>query len=742
MTFARLLAKSSKTPDSPREAETLPGHLNSVLTAAETMLQVAGSNLLFSTGLSRSVSESELRLTLLLAAVLHDLGKANSHFQEAVLHGTTQALRHDWLSAWLLAGNADLNRWLFNELPGHCRNAVIAAVLGHHLKLKDGSDLTWRPGNAKPLTVLTSHADFAACLELARNGLGLDEPPKLSPVTLANTDNRPLAALKDWLLDLPDTQETQSRFVALIKALLISADAVGSALPRQNTDVATWVTKVLSRVCSADDLHGIAQTRLGSNQPREFQRQVAGAANRVAFVRAGCGTGKTVAAYLWAASHGAGHKVFFCYPTTGTATEGFRDYVHNSASSREAVLLHSRSEADLERILEDSTEDVTHQAARFDSLAAWDRQMFVCTADAVLGIIQNNYRPLCALPALVNAAFVFDEIHLYNDAMFGALLRFLDAFRGTSILLMTASLPATRLRAIEETLVDAGSELHTVHGPPELEAIQRYEIARPRTHAPWPEVDEVLGRCGKVLWVANTVRRATDFAKQAESRRPVLYHSRFRYADRLAKHEAVMDGFGNTGGVLAITTQVCEVSLDISADLLVTDLAPIPSLIQRMGRLNRRARPEPGMAIVIEPPTPLPYSEDEFAGAREWVGFLAGGPRSQADLAAAFQRLAPELPADACESAWLDGWFRSSPASLRGLENTIAVIREEDRPQCVTDGGRPNLKAITRLSIPMPIGPVAAELNQWERLGPALVAPVGRIDYSEQWGGTWAKPKK
>ena len=46
MTFARLLAKSSKTPDSPREAETLPGHLNSVLTAAETMLQVAGSNLL------------------------------------------------------------------------------------------------------------------------------------------------------------------------------------------------------------------------------------------------------------------------------------------------------------------------------------------------------------------------------------------------------------------------------------------------------------------------------------------------------------------------------------------------------------------------------------------------------------------------------------------------------------------------------------------------------------------------
>lgn len=744
MTFARLLAKSSKTPDSPREAETLPGHLGSVFTAAETILQVAGSNLLFSTGLSRSVSESELRLTLLLAAVLHDLGKANSHFQEAVLHGTPQALRHDWLSAWLLAGNADLNRWLFNELPGHWRDAVIAAVLGHHLKLKDGSDLTWRPGNAKPLTVLASHPDFAACLELARSRLGLDEPPRLSPMTMESTESRPLAKLKDWLLDLPDTQETQSRFVALIKALLISADAVGSALPKQNTDVAAWVTKVLSRVCSADDLYGIAQTRLGSDQPREFQRQVAGTANRVAFVRAGCGTGKTVAAYLWTASHAAGRKVFFCYPTTGTATEGFRDYVHKSASSREAVLLHSRSEVDLEDLLEDRSADAMEQAARFESLAGMDAALVVCTADQVLGLIQNYRRPLFTFPAIATGAFVFDEVHQYDDRLFGALLRFIRAFPGTPLLLMTASLPSARLAALQEAVAATGIQLETITGPEELETLPRYELTLPVDEPPLEDIGRTLEHGGKVLWVSNIVPRAVKFWQQAQPRSPLLYHSRFRYCDRLEKHRAVIDRFKADGGVLAVTTQVCEVSLDISADLLVSDLAPIPALIQRLGRLNRRAQAgTPACrAVFLEPETEMPYGKDEFnrPAVTRWLSALAGRPVSQRDLAAEFEKLDSALPPDAVKSAWLDFGPLSFQVPLREGDHSVQALLPSDAPHCKDDKGRPRMPEVVRRSLPMPLGrQVSAEIGGWERIGSAFVVPEGYIDYSKETGGTWAR---
>ena len=49
--------------------------------------------------------------------------------------------------------------------------------------------------------------------------------------------------------------------------------------------------------------------------------------------------------------------------------------------------------------------------------------------------MQNNKRGLFAWPALAQSAFVFDEIHAYDDRLFGALLRFLRDLPGLPALL-------------------------------------------------------------------------------------------------------------------------------------------------------------------------------------------------------------------------------------------------------------------------------------------------------------------
>jgi len=72
-----------------------------------------------------------------------------------------------------------------------------------------------------------------------------------------------------------------------------------------------------------------------------------------------------------------------------------------------------------------------------------------------------------------------------------------------------------------------------------------------------------------------------------------LFHSRFTVRDKEEKMRLVNE---ISSGIL-VATQVVEVSLDIDYDTLYTEVAPIDSLIQRFGRVNRRGMKE-GRAYV------------------------------------------------------------------------------------------------------------------------------------------------
>lgn len=76
---------------------------------------------------------------------------------------------------------------------------------------------------------------------------------------------------------------------------------------------------------------------------------------------------------------------------------------------------------------------------------------------------------------------------------------------------------------------------------------------------------------------------------------PALHHSRFAAEDRRLLDDAVEVAIGkdasrSTGGLVVIGTQTLEQSLDIDADLLISDLCPVDVLLQRIGRLHRHTR--------------------------------------------------------------------------------------------------------------------------------------------------------
>ena len=72
-----------------------------------------------------------------------------------------------------------------------------------------------------------------------------------------------------------------------------------------------------------------------------------------------------------------------------------------------------------------------------------------------------------------------------------------------------------------------------------------------------------------------------------------LHHSRFARGDRRLLDSAVEQRLGKNrspGGCVVVGTQTLEQSLDIDADLLITDLCPVDVLLQRIGRLHRHDR--------------------------------------------------------------------------------------------------------------------------------------------------------
>jgi CRISPR-associated endonuclease/helicase Cas3 len=801
--FKRLLAKSlvKKAEDQSDQdyvqvkgAATFTGHVGAVLTGAEMLAVGLGETMRQQLGL-REVGPDRLKNTIKLGAYLHDWGKANQHFQEMVYlksgvvekekkqkiqrawkeHGNQQLIRHEFVSGILALQVPDFREWLRTEFSEEELILAVWAAIGHHLKAgvdakeKESHKITTLPdGAGSELEIYTGHSDFQAVLRLGSQKLGLPEAiPKVATSDWAKED------LQDHLLNLQNqfrqvaqglTFEDQV-MVGAIKATVIAADLAGSSVPLIQENLRDWISNALSLTLNQEELQKLVHQRLGNHSLRPFQQQIAATPHRVTLVKAGCGTGKTIGAYAWAQQWAVGKRLFFSYPTTGTATQGYLDYANDSPI--ESLLMHSRADMDRELLFTQEGDDAEGIPARLQAFQTWRKKLVVCTVDSILGLIQNNRRPLFAWPALVQSAFVFDEVHAYDKSLFGALLQFLKVFRGAPILLMSASFTPGQLQAIQQVMEEIGEPLRNpIEGPQELEQLKRYQLETVEVEGDpvqsdriWAEVKQAVQSGQKVLWVTNSVSTCIDIyhlAKEnlSELKQPILiYHSRFRYKDRVGKHQDVIKSFAESGPVLAITTQVCEMSLNLSADLLISAMAPAAALIQRLGRLNRRMKNEDEgsrLALFYEWDKSQPYNPRELSTGIALLEYLKEySTVSQADLATAAAQLDHEMPQQV-SSIWIEGNWCTYPNFLREGGYTITVLLGEDeaaiwqaaqqRQQNAIANGHPlsRMQAFMQeaqaWAIPIRIPDKTIEWLRWRRRGFYPVTELGYITYSEEEG--------
>ena len=524
---------------------------------------------------------TRLRVKALLACALHDIGKGTIDFQAYIRGQKKKAYPHALASLpfILLAEGclADYYGWERHRLE------ATAAVLTHHSPL---SPQLYK-GSEKPpdyvLDLLPKLLGAIWALLDSHGVKGLPEVETFWKTVHPFLKNSPAGLLDDASFRFDSERQTLRGILqslptedfAQIKTVLHLADWLSSAKIRQAAVL------FLRGANSAVEAH---MRKLGAPL-HDFQRQAQQASRAdVLWLRAPTGTGKTEALLLWA---GNTDRLLYLLPTQATTNAMWRR-LRRIYGDDAVALAHGRASY----VLREESDEDPLDARLFGSVFA--KPVTVATLDQYLlahlhGRHWEERRTLAR-----RATLVLDEVHAYEPYTLGLLLEVLRREPPRRLALASATLPDPLLRFFPSgDLVEAEPEFWA-------RCRHRLELHEGTLLEHGLGVALEFARQGKsVLVVANTVRDAQSLYRRLRDRSEwphrALLHSRFIFRDRVMKESWVENP---KPGVIVITTQVVEVSLDISYDVLITEVAPVDALVQRMGRVNRRGESKPAPVVI------------------------------------------------------------------------------------------------------------------------------------------------
>ena len=562
-----------------------------------------------------------LRVKVLLACAFHDIGKATKSFQEYMKAALTLAQAEERAAP---SEELDRLRGMVKQkksrafphalasfpfvflaeafLRGHYdwgeRDYVAAAaVLSHHSPL--GPEL-YKGYRESPL-VFEFEEEESKLKEILREVWGLlsNYNVKIPSIESYWNNVRILsknpASLLDKSMQFKDGNHTLRGILqrlpvqdfAQVKAMLHLADWLASAKKTSSSML------FLNKGAQFVERHVQELQRKTRGKLRDFQQRSHKASDKnVIWLRAPTGTGKTEALLLWA---GNTERLIYLLPTQATTNAMWRR-LRQIYGKETVALAHGRAGYVWRReSKEQEWEEDPLDIRLFGSVFA--KPVTVATLDQYLLAHLHGRHWEERRSLLQRATLVLDEIHVYEPYTLGLLLEALKREPPARLALASATLPDSLLKFFQG-LFPAGE---IVEAERDLWERRRHRIEFRQGSLLHDGVKAALefARQGKaVLLIANTVRDAQSLYRQLREEHGwsncSLLHSRFILRDRTEKEKRAEHP---EKGTILVATQVVEVSLDISYDVLITEVAPVDALIQRMGRVNRRG--EKGVVPVL-----------------------------------------------------------------------------------------------------------------------------------------------
>ncbi|NPB04643.1 MAG: CRISPR-associated helicase Cas3' [Thermotogae bacterium] len=490
------------------------------------------------------------------AAFYHDLGKADPSFQALLQGGGRVKVPHNYLSLAFLPEAEAKDTGSIRRF----RSLLPLLIAFHH----------WRdiPDRA---TLKEAYDDLRKNVSLLKREICQDLQllDKSRWIALVEKSIRPLKERlgNDFPLDL--TKADERRFVILL-GLLMRADHSASA----------HVCAECPSIDKRNKTYEYLQIKTGKSPARLWQTSVLKCIEgKSAVVIASTGMGKTELALLWA-DHS---KLLYTLPMR-TSTNAMFQRLSEIFGKEHVGLLHSNA---LIQILESAneTDDAYHH---YNTARQLGHNVIVSTADQIFAstLRYPGYEKIFA--TLSYSKVVVDELQAYSPSTMAIIVKGLKMVEelGGKFLVITATFPSFLKRYL--------SDYEIIKKTPNLSKHNVKIIGQDLLQIDFKEIRDFLSAGRSVLIVLNTVKRAQEFYQRLKEQHlnPLLLHSRFIRRDRREKERRILGGDVQ----LLVATQVVEVSLDIDYDVLLTDLAPVDVLIQRMGRVQRRHKTDGNFA--------------------------------------------------------------------------------------------------------------------------------------------------